>query len=132
MGFRRRTREEPESRNNQTWEAGHPSEDVRRNRRRALLIGIDKYQNVSRLNGPVNDAKDIEAFITGHMQVSRRLTFSSCWIERRPRRTLLTTVKEWLVEGTNVGDEVFLFYSGHGFQQPDTWTETKQTVWMKL
>ena len=44
---------------------GAPAEDVRRNRRRALIIGIDKYGHVSPLKGPVNDAKDMANFITG-------------------------------------------------------------------
>lgn len=96
-----------------------PAEDARRNRKRALLIGIDKYQHVSRLNGPVNDAKDIEGFIKGHVGFRKsdvRLLLDA----EATKKNILAAVKEWLVEGTNPGDEVFLFYSGHGFQQPDT------------
>ncbi|MCY4129616.1 MAG: caspase family protein, partial [Gammaproteobacteria bacterium] len=95
-----------------------PAEDVRRNRRRALLIGIDKYRHVSPLNGPVKDAKDLEAFIKGHMGFKKsdvRLLLD----REATKKNIMSTVKDWLVEGTNVGDEVFLFYSGHGFQQPD-------------
>ena len=98
---------------------GTPAEDVRRNRRRALLIGIDKYQNVSRLNGPVNDAKDIEAFIKGHMGF-KKSDVQLLVDGEATKKNIMSTVKKWLVEGTNAGDEVFLFYSGHGFQQPDT------------
>ncbi len=96
-----------------------PAENVERNRRRALLIGIDDYQHVSRLNGPVNDAKDIEDFIKGHVGFKKsdvRLLLD----EEATKKNIMSSVKEWLVEGTNAGDEVFLFYSGHGFQQPDT------------
>ena len=97
---------------------GAPAEDVRRNRRRALLIGIDKYGHVSPLKGPVNDAKDMANFITGRGGFRKsdvRLLLDA----EATKKNILAVVKEWLVEGTNPGDEVFLFYSGHGFQQPD-------------
>ena len=97
---------------------GAPAEDVRRNRRRALLIGIDKYRHVSPLKGPVNDAKDMANFITGRGGF-RKSDVRLLLDEEATKKNILAVVKEWLVEGTNPGDEVFLFYSGHGFQQPD-------------
>ena len=36
------------------------------------------------------------------------------------RDNVLASIEEWLIEGTKPGDEAFLFFSGHGYQQPDT------------
>ena len=35
------------------------------------------------------------------------------------RDNILTSVEKWLIDGTKDGDEVFLFFSGHGYQQLD-------------
>ena len=98
--------------------SGLPAEDRTPKRRRALLIGIDKYQNVSPLNGPVNDAKEMANFITGSG------SFQGADIQllldaEATKKNILAAVEKWLIEGTGPGDEAFLFYSGHGFQQPD-------------
>lgn len=95
------------------------SEETRpRTRRRALVVGIGEYQHVSRLNGPVNDAEDMAAFLTQHRGYDEgdiRILRDS----EATRKNILAAVDEWLVQGTRPGDEVFLYYSGHGFQQPD-------------
>ena len=92
-----------------------PSRD---GRRRALLIGIDAYRNVSPLVGPVNDAKAMQAFVT------KDLGFTTSDVRalldaEATRANILREIEEWLIDGTRPGDEVFLFFSGHGFQQPD-------------
>ena len=87
--------------------------------RKALLIGIDAYQHVSPLVGPVNDVKAMHAFITDDLGFDTgdvRLLLDA----EATRANILREVEEWLVEGTRPGDEIFLFFSGHGFQQPDT------------
>ena len=105
------------------WErlrrVGPNKDETRRVSRRALVIGIDEYQHVSRLNGPVNDAEDIAAFIIRHSGFKdgdvRTLRDSEA-----TRKNILKAFDEWLVQGTKTGDEVFVYFSGHGFQQPDT------------
>ena len=93
-------------------------EETQRGSRRALVIGIDEYQHVSRLNGPVNDAEDIAAFITRHSGFKdddiRMLRDSEA-----TRKNILKAFDEWLIQETKAGDEVFVYFSGHGFQQPD-------------
>ena len=97
---------------------GKKEDTRRRATKRALVVGIGAYQHVSRLNGPVNDAEDIAAFLIRH----RRFEEGDIRILRdaeATRKNILVAVDEWLVQGTTAGDEVFLYYSGHGFQQPD-------------
>ena len=86
---------------------------------KALLIGIDAYRNVSRLVGPVNDAMAMRRFVTGEMGFERsdvRLLLDG----EATRAAILREIEEWLIGGTRPGDEVFFYFSGHGFQQPDT------------
>ena len=87
--------------------------------RKALLIGIDAYQNVSPLIGPVNDAKAMHAFITADLGFDEgdvKLLADA----DATRVNILREIEEWLIGGTRPGDEVFFYFSGHGFQQPDT------------
>ena len=86
--------------------------------RRALLIGIDEYQHVSRLNGTVNDAQAMKSFITenvGYHDGDIMMLLDS----EATRDNILTSVEKWLIDGTKDGDEVFLYFSGHGYQQLD-------------
>ena len=86
--------------------------------RRALLVGVGEYRNFSRLPGAPNDARAMAAFLTEHGGFAdgdiRLLTDSEA-----TRQNVLRTAREWLVDGTGAGDEVLLFFSGHGFQQWD-------------
>ena len=87
--------------------------------RKALLIGIDAYRSVSPLVGPVNDAKAMREFITADLGFGdgdvRLLVDADA-----TRANILREFEEWLIDGTRPGDEVFFYFSGHGFQQPDT------------
>ncbi len=86
--------------------------------RRALLVGIDDYRSVSPLRGPANDARAMAEFVVSGMGYA--------WSDVKllldgdaTRAAILAALEEWLVEGTGPGDEAFLFFSGHGYQQPD-------------
>ena len=92
---------------------------TQRSGRKALLVGIDAYRHVSRLVGPVNDAKAMREFITtdlGYDPRDVRLLLDA----EATRAGILRGIEEWLIDGTSPGDEAFLYFSGHGFQQPDT------------
>ena len=86
--------------------------------RRALLVGIGAYENFSRLAGAPNDARAMAAFLVGHGGFGdgdiRILTDSEA-----TRDNILAAAQDWLVGGTSAGDEVVLYFSGHGFQQWD-------------
>ena len=87
-------------------------------RRRALLLGIDEYTHVHPLVGPVNDAKAMRSFISGDLGYADR-DIRMLLNAEATRENILETFEDWLIDGTAEGDEVFLFFSGHGFRQPD-------------
>ena len=91
---------------------------ARPKKRRALLIGIDDYQHVSKLKGPVNDAASMAAFVRSTMGF-RDADVRMLLNEEATRAGILGAIEEWLVKGTRAGDDVFLYFSGHGFQRQD-------------
>lgn len=88
----------------------------RRNRRRALLVGINDYPDPKmQLNGCVNDVYLMSAVLQEcgfEPDEIRALT------DRRATRAGLLERLDWLTEGVCAGDERVLFYSGHGAQIP--------------
>ena len=86
--------------------------------RRALLVGIDKYRHFGPLAGPADDARAMAKFIVSRAGFApgdvRVLTDADA-----TRDNILTAAREWLVDGTAAGDEAFLYFSGHGFQEWD-------------
>ena len=94
-----------------------PRDDERREGR-ALLIGIDRYRHVSPLIGTVNDAHVMKAYVSSHLGFDDR-DVRMLLDGEATRDNILGTIEEWLIAGTREGDDVFLYYSGHGFQQPD-------------
>lgn len=88
-------------------------------RRRALLIGIGAYQNVGRLIGPVSDVKAMRAFVTGVLGYDER-DVMLLLDANATRSGILGAMEEWLIDGTGPGDEVFIYFSGHGWRQLDT------------
>ena len=86
--------------------------------RRALLIGIDTYQSVSPLRGPANDAEDMADFLVenaGFQRSDLRILLNG----EATRDNILAAVESWLIQGTRPDDDAVLYFSGHGFQQPD-------------
>lgn len=88
--------------------------------RRALLIGVDAYRHLTGLLGaPVNDARELRAFLIrqlGYHYEDVKLLLDG----DATRSRILGEVQDWLVDGTKPGDEVFLYFSGHGSQQFDS------------
>ena len=85
---------------------------------RALLIGIDRYRYVSPLIGTVNDVHAMKAYLSSHLGFNER-NVKTLLDGEATRENILRSIAEWLVDGTEQGDDVFLYYSGHGFQQRD-------------
>lgn len=84
-------------------------------RRRALLVGIDHYQEITDLDGCVNDLWLMNKTIQERGFEARDIrTLSNS-------RATLKALRErlhWLVEGAREGDELLFHYSGHGGQIP--------------
>ncbi len=86
--------------------------------KRALLIGISAYENIQPLRGPARDVDKVENFLTKHMgyEIDEIAVLKD---KQANRKNLLRTMDQWLVNSTRPGDEVFIYFSGHGSQLPD-------------
>ena len=85
---------------------------------RALLIGVGKYR-VESANLP-----GIDLDIGIMQEVAESLGFPSEGIrtitdEAATLDGVRSAIRDWLVQGTQPGDRVLLYYSGHGTQLPD-------------
>lgn len=88
---------------------------------RALVIGIGTYANLPPdmfLHGPKNDVKAIRSLLVGPLGFKpegvRVLTD-----EAATRAAILSSIDEWLIDGTKPGDRIYLYFSGHGLQVKD-------------
>lgn len=88
---------------------------------KALVIGIGTYANLPEkmfLEGPKNDVPLIEKLL------KEKLGYSADSIrvlrdEQATRAAILSSIDEWLVNGTQPGDRVYFYFSGHGLQVKD-------------
>lgn len=78
-----------------------------------LVIGVDDYQHVSKLDGAVNDAKDIAQALHKLKAKDVRLLTN----RQADRDSILATWKD-ITGKAKPGDTVFLTYAGHGAQAP--------------
>jgi len=81
---------------------------------RALVIGVDAYQNVRPLKGAVADARDIESAL--RRMGTRDVT---ALIDGQADRASILREIGALVQRTNSGDMVVLSIAGHGAQEPE-------------
>ena len=96
-------------------------------RRRALLIGIH-YSGSAELRGPKHDV-EFTRYLLRHKFGFQREDFrilmdrepdSYIGEIRQPTREEILDGMRWLVEGAQEGDSLWLSFSGHGAQIPDT------------
>jgi secreted trypsin-like serine protease len=86
---------------------------------RALLVGIDQYQNPKfNLKGSVNDVRNMRALLidTFRYQSEQIVTLIDA---QATRANILKTFDDWLIRGSAPGARVFFFMSSHGAQVPD-------------
>ena len=78
----------------------------------ALIIGIDKYQNVQSLDYAVNDAKDIQNMLVGKFQFPKdniRLLIN----EEATHASILQEFSN-ITKKAGTNDRVLIFFAGHG------------------
>lgn len=81
---------------------------------RALLVGINNYQNLNCLEGCVNDIEDVAGFL----QAACGFSPDEICILRDNEADALSMLEKLsgLVNGLSSGDRVLFYYSGHGVQ----------------
>lgn len=88
--------------------------------KRALIVSINEYGRPQwKLRGAVADGLNIDRLLRenlGYRPDQIRQVFDTA----ATREGILSAFREWLVQGTQPGDDVFFYFSGHGFQQKDT------------
>jgi hypothetical protein len=88
---------------------------------RALLIGIGTYGSLPEkmfLKGPKNDVPLIEKLLKekhGYAAEAIRILID----KDATKAAILASIDEWLVAGTQPGDRVYVYFSGHGLQVKD-------------
>ena len=78
----------------------------------ALIIGIDKYENVQSLDYAVNDAKDIQNMLVGKFQFPKdniRLLIN----EEATQASILQEFSN-ITKKAGTNDRVLIFFAGHG------------------
>jgi Caspase domain/Domain of unknown function (DUF4384) len=81
---------------------------------RALVIGIDRYQNVRPLKGAAADARDIASALKG-----AGVSDLTVLIDQDATRRNVDGAMTHLLEVATPGDLVFLSLAGHGAQAPE-------------
>ncbi|HEX2528858.1 MAG TPA: caspase family protein [Geminicoccus sp.] len=82
---------------------------------RALVVGIDRYQHISSLEGAVADAEDIAGSLT-----QLGVTDLTLVRDGEADRAALERAWEAIVDRASPGDQLILTYAGHGAQLPET------------
>jgi len=85
--------------------------------KKAVLVGINAYDEVNRLEGCVNDVEDMYTRLTqtfGFQADNVRML-----LDARATRAAILERLEWLVRDAHAGDELVFHFSGHGTQIRD-------------
>ncbi|PBK95133.1 hypothetical protein ARMGADRAFT_787474 [Armillaria gallica] len=106
-------------------DAGTSHPDHRRHseswgRKRALCIGINYRNRPNELQGCIEDTKNIHRFLTQNDFKADDITMLTDETVKKPTRSNILDALSQLFEGAQANDSLFLHYSGHGSQIPDT------------
>lgn len=89
----------------------------------AILIGINKYQNIRHLEGCVADVNDMMKFLMDSMGVPRE-RIVTLFDEQATRRNIISHIQSLAEEGEiKKDDPILIFYAGHGAEAmpPEGW-----------
>jgi len=85
--------------------------------KRALLIGINKYQSVPKLQGSINDIETMRQILLTRWGFQER--YITVLKDEAATRAGILAALEQLVKDTGPQDTVYFHYSGHGSQVED-------------
>ncbi|KAL5497860.1 hypothetical protein ACEPAH_2791 [Sanghuangporus vaninii] len=89
-------------------------------KKKALLIGINYYEQSHPLKGCRGDVTRMQKFLKDRYGFTDMLILTEYWQEHRhPTREEIIKGMKWLVQDASPGDSLFLHYSGHGGQTRD-------------
>ena len=92
-------------------------------RRKALLIGINYFNQKGQLRGCINDVRNMSAYLNGNFGYAREdmviLTDDQQNPMSQPTKQNIIRAMHWLVKDAKPNDSLFFHYSGHGGQTPD-------------
>ena len=104
-----------------------PGQPGRAVTRRALLVGVTKYDHLPRdksLEGPANDVRLMRRLLQERYRFSAdgivSLTEDENTPDRRPTRANIEREFRRLAEQAREGDQVVVLLAGHGSQQPES------------
>ncbi|KAH8697135.1 caspase domain-containing protein [Talaromyces proteolyticus] len=92
-------------------------------RRKALLIGINYFNQKGQLRGCINDVKNMSSYLNQSFGYAREdmvlLTDDQQNPMSQPTKANILRAMHWLVKDAEPNDSLFFHYSGHGGQTPD-------------
>ena len=118
----------PPPQQQQSFGAGAPSSysfqySACTGRRKALLIGINYFNQKGQLRGCINDVKNMSTYLNGNFGYAREdmviLTDDQQNPMSQPTKQNILRAMHWLVKDAKPNDSLFFHYSGHGGQTPD-------------
>ena len=80
----------------------------------ALLIGINQFDNMANLNGPVNDAKSFEKLLSNTNLLMAKKSHVKLLTDDSATMQNIYSGLEWLKANASENDIVVFYYSGHG------------------
>ncbi|KAF5864069.1 Ca(2+)-dependent cysteine protease [Aspergillus alliaceus] len=92
-------------------------------KRKALLIGINYFNQKGQLRGCINDVKNMSTYLNQNFGYAREdmvlLTDDQQNPMSQPTKVNILRAMHWLVKDAQPNDSLFFHYSGHGGQTPD-------------
>ena len=84
-------------------------------RKHAVIVGLNKYKNISRLNGCVNDARFMQELAT-YYNYTNIITLT----DEAATKANITEALSEVIDAAKGRDRVLYYHSGHGTQKKDT------------
>ncbi len=117
-----------------TFDDSLPADDsgrVGNGKLRALLIGINDYDRVTRLTGCVHDVEEVENYLRNRSAFSPAAEdIRILRNEEATRANIIEGIRSFLADGAQPEDTLLVYYSGHGVQEfaDPIWQEGDDTL----